>query len=277
MTEAQLVEAAKAGDKRSFEELLEPHMRGLRSLTYRMIGYREDARDLLQESMVRAWRGINNFRGDSGFRTWLFAITTRVCLDYLRKEKRWRWEAQVEAERECRASPSLRQEVLATLADPSFVFDIYEHIAFCFTCVARSIPPEEEVALILREVFQFTNQEAARIVGVSESVFRHRLAAGRQAMQEVFEGLCALVNKQGACHQCSGLRENTPDQNRGPSLNEIGRPGKSQEERYRARIHLIRDADLEGGRSRLLHDLVFSRIHRAHHKRDFARRESEKT
>ncbi len=50
MTEGQLVEAAKAGDRRSFEELLEPHMRGLRSLTYRMIGYREDARDLLQES-----------------------------------------------------------------------------------------------------------------------------------------------------------------------------------------------------------------------------------
>ncbi|NIO05692.1 MAG: hypothetical protein GTN74_14135, partial [Proteobacteria bacterium] len=99
--------------------------------------------------MVRAWRGINSFRSDSGFRTWLFAITTRVCLDYLCKEKRRRWEAQVEAERECRASPSLRQEVLATLADPSFVFDVYEHIAFCFTCVARSIPPEEEVALIL--------------------------------------------------------------------------------------------------------------------------------
>lgn len=264
MTEAELVKAAKAGDRQSFEDLLEPHIRGLRSLTYRMVGYREDARDLLQESMVRAWRGIGNFRSDSGFRTWLFAITTRVCIDYLRKQKRWCWDSQVAAEQECRKSPSLRQEVLATLSDPGFSFDVYEHIAFCFTCVARSLPPEEEVAVILREVFQFTNQEAARIVGVSESVFRHRLAAGRHAMQEIFDGLCALVKKQGACYQCSGLRENTPKERRGPAVPEIGDPEQSHGERYRVRVHIMRNADLEGGRSRLLHDLVYSRIHRAH-------------
>ncbi len=277
MTEGDLIEAAKAGDRRSFEVLVEPHMSGLRSLTYRLVGYREDARDLLQESMVRAWTGIRDFRSDSRFRTWLFAITTHVCLDYLRKQNRWGWDAQVEAEQECRASPSLRQEVLATLADPSFVFDVYEHIAFCFTCVARSLPPEEEVAVILREVFQFSNLEAAKIVGISESVFRHRLAAGRHAMQEAFDGLCALINKQGACYQCEGLRESTPDQRRGPTVSEIGKPGSSRNDRFRARVRIARDANLEGGKTRLLHDLVFSRIYRAHQNHPRPNRGAEKT
>jgi hypothetical protein len=59
-----------------------------------------------------------------------------------------------------------------TLSAPAFTFDVGEHIAFCFTCVARSLSPEQEAAIILREVFEFSNLEAATMVGVSEPVLR---------------------------------------------------------------------------------------------------------
>lgn len=87
------------------------------------------------------------------------------------------------------------------MRDPGFAFDVREHIAFCFTCVGRSLPPEQQAAIVLREVFEYSNREAARIAGVTESVLRHHLSAGRKSMKETYDGLCALVGKQGMCRQ----------------------------------------------------------------------------
>jgi len=67
----------------------------------------------------------------------------------------------------------LHGELFAAVSDPSFAFDVHEHIAFCFTCVARSLTPEMEIAIVLSELFDLGNREAAASVGVTESVFRH--------------------------------------------------------------------------------------------------------
>lgn len=258
--DSALVAAAKRGDARAFTRLTKPCMPALRSLTYRMAGHPDDAEDLRQEALLRAFTQLGSFRGDASFKTWLFSIATHVCLDYVRSKRRWRAHAQVYAQEACVASPALRAEMSETVAAPGFIFDAAEHIAFCFTCVARSLPPEQEAAILLREVFEFSNRDAAAMVGVSESVLRHHLEASRKQMEQTYEGLCALVNKNGVCYQCKQLRDITPEGERGPPVPAIGNDVESPPERLRHRLRIVRDAPLASGTSRPLHDLIFRRI-----------------
>lgn len=88
-----------------------------------------------------------------------------------------------------------------------------------FTCVGRPLPPEQQAALVLREVMGFASDEAARALGLTESVLRHHRTSARGEMQRRFEGLCSLVDKEGVCYQCRGPREATPAPRQGaPNL-----------------------------------------------------------
>jgi len=202
-------------DTAAFERDLPQHLPTLRALARRLIGNPDDAEDVLQEALLRAHRSLGNFRGDSSLKTWLFSITARVALDQLRSAKRWSTQVMVDA---CDARG--RESVGAKFADPSVSFDVRQHIAFCFTCVGRSLEPLGHAALVLREVFQLENAEAARVLDITEPAYRHALAGARAEMKEEYEGLCALVNKSGACYQCRALREMAPPEQQGPPLPE---------------------------------------------------------
>jgi RNA polymerase sigma-70 factor (ECF subfamily) len=252
------LQSARAGDRQAFERLVQPHMDRLRALTYRVLGHPEDAADVVQETLLRAFRQLDGFRGEASFSTWLSHIATNLCLDMLRSRGRWRVEAQPMAKDDCLEQKSpLHGELESTMSDASFVFDVHEHIAFCFTCVARTLDPHMEVALVLCDVFGLGNGEAAALIGVTEAVHRHRLAAARAQMQSAFDGLCALVNKSGVCYQCAELRDSSPASRRGPEVPALGGTGDPPEERWKLRLSVVKDADLAGGRSRPLHDLLF--------------------
>lgn len=220
-----------------------------------MLGNPDDAQEAVQESLLRASNGLDGFRQDAQFGTWLYSITTRQCLNMLRTRKRWRWDAQ-------RDLPSVAQHAVhrdpqSPTFDPGFVFDAHQHIAFCFTCVGRSLEPEQQIALVLRDVLGLSNAEAAAHAGVSQSVLRHRLSDARKHMQRSFDGLCAIVAKQGVCYQCSGLRDTFPVEQRGPSVPKLGAEGEDVEQRYRHRLNVVSEADLTGGSTARLHELLF--------------------
>jgi RNA polymerase sigma-70 factor, ECF subfamily len=264
--EDRLVEKARAGDRAALEALLSPWRRPLYGYIYRMVTRREDAEDLLQETMVRAIEQLPSFRGEARFKSWLFGIATHVSLDHLRRKKRWRVETQVEGEARARANPERMAEVAAMMARPDFSFEIREHIAFCFSCLARSLEPEKQAAIFLKEVLGFTAQEGASMLGCSEPQFRHHLSAARASMIEAYEGLCQLIKKTGACWQCRGLRELAPERNQGPDLVRIEvKPGVAvtPETLFEARLDIVRTADLEEGRTRKLHVDFFDAVTRA--------------
>jgi RNA polymerase sigma-70 factor (ECF subfamily) len=264
--EDRLVEKARAGDREATDALLSPWRKPLYGYIYRMVTRREDAEDLLQETMVRAIERIPTFRGEAPFKSWLFGIATHVSLDYLRRKKRWRVEIQIEGEARARANPERMAEVAAMMARPDFSFEIREHIAFCFSCLARSLEPEKQAAIFLKEVLGFTAQEGASMLGCSEPQFRHHLSAARGSMIEAYEGMCQLINKAGACWQCRGLRELAPPANQGPELVRIEvRPGVAitPESLFEARLEIVRTADLEEGRTRKLHEDFFDAVTRA--------------
>lgn len=263
--ESQLVEKARERDGVAFGALVEPWRKPLFGYIYRMVTLRQDAEDLLQDVLVRVLEGIRTYRGEARFKSWLFGIATHVCLDHLRSKKRWRVEAQLIGERESKATPGQFEELQRLMAQPEFSFEIREHIAFCFSCIARTLPPDEQAALMLKEVLGFTNEEAARILSVSEPVFRHRLSAARAKMIGDYAGLCALINKEGLCYQCSGLQAMAPAGHHGPELVQIEvAPGVAMnaESLFDARLAIVGDADLETGRTRVLHDVFYESLTR---------------
>ena len=88
MTDRELVEKAKAGDQSAFEQLVLDNQNKVFSLALRLVHDREEAADLAQEAFVKAWQGLVSFQGESSFATWIYRLTTNVCIDHLRKQKR---------------------------------------------------------------------------------------------------------------------------------------------------------------------------------------------
>ena len=252
MTEAvrpELLAAAQSGDRLAFDRLFGVHVPKLRGVLRRIVGHPDDVDDLAQQALLKAYEGLTAFRGDASAGTWLCSIGTRLAIDHLRDRKRWRERAQVMFAAACLESEEVGAAVGAAMSDPDFTYDANEHIAYCFTCVGRTLEPEAQAALVLREVLGASNDEAAEALGVTRSVLRHRLAEARQAMQTTYAGLCALVNKQGVCWQCSGLRAAMPEGRGGPEA-----PDAVD---WKRRLTIVREADLDRGAAQALHDVFF--------------------
>jgi len=261
--ETILVEQARQGDQTAFGSLVEPWRKPLFGYIYRMVTLRQDAEDLLQDVLVRVLENLREYRGEAPFKSWLFGIATHACLDHLRHKKRWRVEAQLIGEREATENPENIVHLRAMMQQPEFQFEIREHIAFCFACIGRTLPPEEQAAIMLKEVLGFTSAEAAGILRVSEPVFRHRLSDARAKMVQHFDGLCALINKTGVCYQCSGLRRIAGPGHGGTDLVQIEvAPGVAinPENLLDARMAIVRSADLEDGRTRPVHDMFYKSL-----------------
>lgn len=196
-----------------FDAQLPTHLPALHALARRLVGNQDDAEDLVQEALARAAKNLAAFREDSSLKTWLFSITTRLAIDQLRAAKRWDKQVMIDACDEKGAA-----SVSEKFSDPSVAFDVAQHIAFCFTCIGRTLEPEAQAALVLREVMGLENAEAATVLDTTEPKLRHALAAARDTMRAEYDGLCALVNKNGACYQCRALREMAPAGRKGPEL-----------------------------------------------------------
>ncbi len=247
-----LISAAQAGDRPAFDRLAQGARRRLDAYLWRMVGQREDCEDLAQAALMKAWAGIGSFDGRSSFATWLLAIAHRLAVDHLRGRRRWRRESQIAYANQCAGNEAWQGEIMAVLAEPDFAFDAREHVAYCFVCLGRSLPPDEQAALVLRDVMEFSAREAADVLGTSDSVLRHRLAAARRAMEERYEGLCALVSKTGMCRQCSGI---------GEAARAVG--GKALPlpdiDGFAARLAVVRGTDPAARRNRALHEVFFRR------------------
>lgn len=247
---------ARGGDERAFAELVQPQLPSLRRLACQMLAHPEDADDLVQDTLLTAYQKLASFRGDSetSFRTWILTIASRKCIDRLRVKQRWPADAQVIAEAKAVASPATMAQIHEAVGGDEFSYDFRQHMAYCFTCLCRTLAPVEAAALLLREVFEFKNREAAKALGLSESVFRRHLASGRATMQSMFRELCALVGKQGVCYQCDTMRNEVPEARRGPPVVQLRLDDDAAA--FDERVQRIRAVEFGGGAGWSIHGFL---------------------
>ncbi|KAA3665550.1 MAG: RNA polymerase sigma factor [Chloroflexi bacterium] len=178
----------------------------LKSFVLRMTASVQDAEDIVQDTYIKAHAKIDTFKGQSSLKTWVFAIASNLARDLLRSKKRWPENVTDICKDAAMSNVQFFEEAMQIKAtSPQGHFEIKEHIAFCFTCVSKALPLEQQLALFLKEVYGFKIKEIAHIIDQSDAMVKYHLHVGRSKMIEVFDHRCSLINKQGICHQCTEL------------------------------------------------------------------------
>jgi len=178
----------------------------LKSYLLRITACVQDTEDIVQDTYIRGLERLGSFRGESSLKTWLFTIASNLAKDNLRAQKRWAENVTDLSKQEALTNRQFFEEAMQIRASsPLGAFEIKEHITFCFTCISKSLPLEQQLCLFLKEVYEFKVAEIATIIDTSDAMIKYYLHTGRAKMINIFDGRCAIINKEGVCHQCSEL------------------------------------------------------------------------
>jgi RNA polymerase sigma-70 factor (ECF subfamily) len=173
LNERELLKAARGGDQDSYGQLVERYRAELRAHCYRMLGSVPDAEDALQETLLRAWRGLPRFEGRSSLRSWLYSIATNTCLRAIqRRPKRvlpvdygppadphdGLAEPLVES---VWLEPFPDEGLESTLLGPEARYELRESVELAFTAALQLVPARQRAVLILRDVLGFSAAETA--------------------------------------------------------------------------------------------------------------------
>lgn len=238
----------------------------LQSFLYRMTASKEDAEDLTQETLLKGFQKIATFRGEASFKTWLFAIATNLARDHARAKKRWLVAAQDMCKQHIGSTPALASQLKEiNRTSEHGRYEIREHIDFCFTCITKTLPLEQHLALMLADVYSFKVKEIALILNSTTGIVKHYLHDARSTMQNVFEHRCALINKQGICHQCSelnGFNNSKADTQRLIADMQIVKAASdpAKHDLFRLRTELVKAIDPLQAGGRDFHDFLFRQI-----------------
>jgi RNA polymerase sigma-70 factor (ECF subfamily) len=175
-------------------EDLDAYRRELTGYCYRMLGSAFEADDAVQETMVRAWRGIDSFEGRSALRSWLYRIATNVCLDMLRgRQRRARPMdtgpastadsfAGVTRPDHTWVQPIADDRILPEDADPAEFAASRESIRLAFVTALQHLPPRQRAVLILREVLRWRAAEVAELLDTSVASVNSALQRARATL-----------------------------------------------------------------------------------------------
>jgi RNA polymerase sigma-70 factor (TIGR02960 family) len=191
--EATLVRA-RAGDEEAFRDLTEPHRRELQVHCYRILGSMQDAEDMVQETLLAAWRSLEAFEGRASMRAWLYRIATNRCLNALRARSRRPREVQAMGDS---PEPTRRTEpvwlepypdvLLEGLPDrspgPAARYEARESIELSFIVALQHLPPRQRAALVLRDVLGFRTAEVADMLDTGEASVKGALQRARATLR----------------------------------------------------------------------------------------------
>ena len=184
-TDDAVVAAATAGDEHAFATLARRHRRELHVHCYRMLGSYEDAEDLVQETLVRAWRAREGFVG-SGFRAWLYRIATNACLDAIRQKKRQvsRLDSFAEVPWLQPYPDRLLDLAAPPAAEPDSMLVARETIELAFLAAIQLLPAQQRAILILREVLDWSAKEAAELLDTTVAAVNSALQRARATLRD---------------------------------------------------------------------------------------------
>lgn len=197
-TQASHLAAALRGDSQRFSELTEPFRRELQVHCYRILGSLHDAEDMVQETMLRAWKRLDTYEGRASFRSWLYKIATNACLDALDQRRSRRLlpnQCGPASDPQVQIAPPT-QEILwlepipdewlgdSSAQNPEARYTDSESISLAFLTTVQTLVPRQRAVLILRDVLDFTANETAEILELTVSSVNSALHRARTAISK---------------------------------------------------------------------------------------------
>ena len=196
--EAAALAAVRGGDEAAFAELVERYRRPLPVHCYRMLGSFDDAEDMVQETLLRAWRARASFEGRSSFRTWLYRIATNACLNVLERTPRRVMPPQVappahDSQPTAAWAPEIPwlqpiPDDLLELAgpretEPDAVVTSKETVELVYLAALQHLPPRQRAVLILRDALGWPAKDAAELLDMSLASLNSALQRARSTMR----------------------------------------------------------------------------------------------
>jgi RNA polymerase sigma-70 factor (ECF subfamily) len=170
-----LVDAARRGDRAALDDLVRATYGGTFTLAYRLTGNEEDARDVVQDAYLRAYKGLRRFRGDAQFTTWLYRITANCSANLLAKRARNRTEALSDDEPVADVRPEVNpEERMAGEVDRARV-----------AAALAGLPWRLRQVIVLRDIYDLPHGSIARELGISEAAAKVRLHRARRRLREL--------------------------------------------------------------------------------------------
>jgi len=190
----RLLALARSGDQQAFAGLVGPYHRELQVHCYRMLGSIQDAEDVMQEVLVRAWRHLGRFEHRSSVRNWLYQIATNRCLTFQARAAATAPalgaglvlprpnapDVEVVALQPC---PDSRLDQLAE-HDPQARYDLQESVDLAFLSTIQLLPARQRAVLLLRDVLAFSAAETASLLDTTVAAVNSALQRGRAVLQE---------------------------------------------------------------------------------------------
>lgn len=177
MDERGLIEKAGRGDAYAFEQLMAAHESKMYAVALRMCGNREDAQDCLQEAMLRVYRALSGFKGQSSFSTWVYRITMNSCLDELRRRKS-RTATSLDAMLENGFAPSDE-------GDTPEQSSLRSEQRRALEKAIAGLPEDMRAAIVLRDVQGCSYDEIADALSANVGTIKSRISRGREKLRAV--------------------------------------------------------------------------------------------
>ncbi len=192
------LEAARKGDETAFARLVEPYRGPLHAHCYRMLGSAYDADDALQETLLRAWRGLGRFQGRSSLKSWLYTIATNTCLTQIERRPKRVLPVDFGPATDPHDGPGTPQiesvwvepypdEQLSVEdgpAGPEARYELRESVELAFIVALQHLPATQRAVLILREVLGFSAAEVAETLETTIASVNSALQRARKAVSE---------------------------------------------------------------------------------------------
>ena len=181
ITEAELIRRSQEGDLDAFEQLILQYEKRVYTIAYKYMSNHEDASDMAQEALIKAYRSIASFRGEAAFGTWIGRITANCCLDELRKRKNMQMmslEETLELD-----EGNVKKEFCAPVATPE-EYALRQETMQYMQSLIDELKEENRIVIILRELEGYSYEEIARILNCSLGTVKSRISRARAYLKE---------------------------------------------------------------------------------------------